>query len=173
MNSLAVQKKGTKENKVTTAGQDRFLCLRALREINSTATMLRGALQNVSNLIVSTQNVRNRLHERGLHARRSLRSPAIRHGNRARCVLWCQQHQNWTVDQWGQVLFTDESRFGLHPDSRRMLIWRLPGNAERLRNLQGVYKFQGASIMEWAGIMTNRKTYLFVVRGTQRANVYI
>ena len=85
--------------------------------------MLRGALQNVSNIIVSTKTVRNRLHERSLHARRPLRSPAIRHGNRARRVLWCQQHQNWTVDQWGQVLFTDESRFGLHPDSIRMLIW--------------------------------------------------
>ena len=27
--------------------------------------------------------------------------------------------------------------------------------------------------MVWAGIMTNRKTDLFLVRGTQRANVYI
>ena len=100
------------KQRVTTAGQDRFLSLRALRERNSTVTMLRGALQNVSNIIVSTQTVRNRLHESGLHACRPVRSPAICHGNRARRVLWCQQHQNWTVDQWRQVLFTDESCFG-------------------------------------------------------------
>ena len=74
------------KQRVTTAGQDRFLYLRALRDRNSTATMLIGALQNVSNIIVSTQTVRNRLHERGLHARRPLRSPAIRHGNRVRRV---------------------------------------------------------------------------------------
>ena len=43
--------------RVTTSGQDRFLFLRALRERTATATMLRGALQNVSNIIVSTQTV--------------------------------------------------------------------------------------------------------------------
>ncbi|KAJ4426717.1 hypothetical protein ANN_26515 [Periplaneta americana] len=31
------------------------------------------------------------------------------------------------MDQWGQVLFTDESPFGLHPDSRIVLTWRPPG----------------------------------------------
>ena len=95
--------------------------------------MLRSDLQNVSNVIVSTQTIRSRQHERGLNACQPLRFPAIHHGNRAHRVLWYQQHQNWTVDKWGQILFTDESRFSLHPDSRRMLIWRQPGDEERLR----------------------------------------
>ncbi|PSN34376.1 hypothetical protein C0J52_07828 [Blattella germanica] len=122
------------KSRVTTAAQDRFLHLRALRDRTSTANMLRSALQNVENVTVTTQTVRNRLHERGLNARRPLRCPAIRYGNRAPRVLWCRQHEDWTDNnQWGQVLFTDESRFSLRPDSRRLRIWRQPGAAERLR----------------------------------------
>ncbi|KAJ4441528.1 hypothetical protein ANN_11384 [Periplaneta americana] len=138
--------------RVTNAAQDRFLCLRALRGRTSTASMLRSALQNVGNVIVSTQIIRN-----GLHARRPLRCAVIRRGNREPRVLWCQ-HEDWTGDQWGQVLFTDESHFGLHPDSRRIRIWRQPGQAERLRYVQKVHKFQVGSIMIWGGIKANRKT---------------
>ncbi|PSN44382.1 hypothetical protein C0J52_10927 [Blattella germanica] len=84
------------KSRVTTAAQDRFLHLRALRDRTSTENMLRSALQNVENVTVTTQTVRNRLHERGLNARRPLRCPAIRYGNRAPRVLWCRQHEDWT-----------------------------------------------------------------------------
>ena len=40
-----------------------------------TATMLRSALQNVYNVIVTTQTVRNRLHEETLNSQCPLRSP--------------------------------------------------------------------------------------------------
>ena len=56
---------------------------------------------------------------------------------------------------------TDESRFGLHPDSRRTGIRRRPGNAERLSNVQEVHKFQGGYIMVCGGIMMNRKQSSF------------
>lgn len=161
------------KSRVTTAAQDRFLHLRALRDRTSTANMLISALQNVENVTVTTQTVRNRLHERGLNARRPLRCPAIRYGNRAPRVLWCRQHEDWTDNQWGQVLFTDESRFSLRPDSRRLRIWRQPGAAERLRYVQEVHKFQGGSIMVWGGIMAHRKTDLVLVGGHLGANRYI
>ncbi|PSN55393.1 hypothetical protein C0J52_11061 [Blattella germanica] len=111
------------------------------------ARVLNTGKGNVENVTVTTQTVRNRLHERGLNAHRPLRCPAIRYGNRAPRVLWCRQHEDWTDNQWGQVLFTDESRFSLRPDSRRLRIWRQPGAAERLRYVQEVHKFQGGSIM--------------------------
>ncbi|GFW45003.1 hypothetical protein TNCV_4513171 [Trichonephila clavipes] len=38
--------------------------------------------------------------------------------------LWCREHWNWKDNEWGRVLFTDESRFSLISDSHRILIWR-------------------------------------------------
>ncbi|GFV18300.1 hypothetical protein TNCV_4904521 [Trichonephila clavipes] len=35
--------------------------------------------------------------------------------------LWCREHRNWRDNEWGRVLFTDESRFSLSGDSHRIL----------------------------------------------------
>ena len=33
--------------------------------------------------------------------------------HRTRCLAWARQHVTWTRQQWGRVLFSDESRFTL------------------------------------------------------------
>ncbi|KAJ4446641.1 hypothetical protein ANN_13338 [Periplaneta americana] len=96
------------KSKVATAAQDRFLCLRAFRERISIASMLRSALQNVGNVVVSTQTIRNTLPERGLNARRSLACLAIRRVNREPRVLLCQQHENW-IDMINEHVWIDEN----------------------------------------------------------------
>ncbi|GFW87090.1 transposable element Tcb1 transposase [Trichonephila clavipes] len=37
--------------------------------------------------------------------------------HRRRRSLWCREHRNWRDNEWGRVLFTDESRFSLSSDS--------------------------------------------------------
>ncbi|GFU14787.1 hypothetical protein TNCV_2807051 [Trichonephila clavipes] len=59
------------------------------------------------------------LHD-ALFARCVLLTPA----HRRRRSLWCREHRNWRDNEWGRVLFTDESRFSLSSDSHRILIWR-------------------------------------------------
>ena len=64
---------------------------------------------------------------------------------------------------------SDQSGFGLHPDSRIICLWRRPGSAESLVDVQEVHKFQGIFIMTWRGIITNRKSELILVRGKMTA----
>ena len=71
---------------------------------------------------------------------------------------WSQQHINWMVEQWANVLFTDESRSGFQNDSLRIHIWREPGTRFEPSNIVQRDQFGGGSIMVWAGIMmTTRK----------------
>ncbi|GFX94692.1 HTH_Tnp_Tc3_2 domain-containing protein [Trichonephila clavipes] len=42
----------------------------------------------------------------------------------ARLKWWCREHGNLAVSDWGNVMFTDESRFALEPDDKRIRIWR-------------------------------------------------
>ena len=70
-------------------------------------------------------------------------------------------------------MFTDESRFGLHPDSRRIRVWRQPGAEHRLRNVQEVRTFQGGTIMVWGGIILGGRTDLVFLERTINANDYI
>ncbi|GFX62529.1 transposable element Tcb2 transposase [Trichonephila clavipes] len=37
---------------------------------------------------------------------------------------WATEHVNWRRNEWSNVLFSDESRFSVHPDNRRIFIWR-------------------------------------------------
>ncbi|GFS55075.1 transposable element Tcb1 transposase [Trichonephila clavipes] len=65
-----------------------------------------------------------RLHGGGLFARRPVRCVPLTPAHRRRRSLWYQEHWNWRDNEWGRVLFTDESRFSLSSDSHRILIWR-------------------------------------------------
>ncbi|GFU41469.1 transposable element Tcb1 transposase [Trichonephila clavipes] len=68
------------------------------------------------------------LHGGGLFSRRPVRCVPLTPAHRRRRSLWCREHRNWRDNEWGRVLFTDESRFSLSSDSHRILIWRERGS---------------------------------------------
>ncbi|GFX20794.1 transposable element Tcb1 transposase [Trichonephila clavipes] len=58
----------------------------------------------------------------GLFARRPVRCVTLTPAHRRRRSLWCREHRR-RDNEWGRVIFTDESRFSLSSDSR-ILIWK-------------------------------------------------
>ena len=81
--------------------------------------MLNNAFSATTGRRVSTQTVRNRLHDAQLHSRRPRRGPQLTPRLHAVRYRWAQQHAEWTRQNWHQVLFTDECRICLQPDNRR------------------------------------------------------
>lgn len=160
-------------SRITTPRQDRFLQITARAQPNATATQLVQRLRVEHQVLVSDQTVRRRLHESNLRSRRPLRVPPLRRGNRGRRLEWVRNHVDWGREQWSNVLFTDESRFGFHPDSRRTRVWRVPGRWSRLQNPQEVHPYQGGTIMVWAGIRLGGRTDLVWVRGNMTAERYV
>ncbi|GFV42221.1 transposable element Tcb1 transposase [Trichonephila clavipes] len=73
---------------------------------------------------ISRFTVTRRLHGGGLFVRRPVRCVPLTPAHRRRRSLWCREHRNWRDNEWGRVLFTDESRFSLSSESHRILIWR-------------------------------------------------
>ncbi|GFT06009.1 transposable element Tcb1 transposase [Trichonephila clavipes] len=41
---------------------------------------------------------------------------------------WATEHVNWRRNEWSSVLFSDMFRFSVHPDNRRIFIWRDHGS---------------------------------------------
>ncbi|GFU94977.1 hypothetical protein TNCV_2268391 [Trichonephila clavipes] len=74
--------------------------------------------------------VARRLHGGGLFARRPVRCVPLTPAHRRRRSPWCREHRNWRDNEWGRVLFTDESRFSLSSNSHRILIWREQGKPQ-------------------------------------------
>ena len=120
--------------KATTAVDDRYLRISARRNPESNATMLNNAFRAAIGRCVSTQTVRNRLHDVQLHSRRPWRGPYLTPTHHAARYRWVQKHAEWTRQNWHQVLFTDECRICLQPDTRRRRVWRQSDQAERLRH---------------------------------------
>ncbi|GFW06313.1 HTH_Tnp_Tc3_2 domain-containing protein [Trichonephila clavipes] len=115
---------GAGRPRATTSTDDWYIQLTARRNRTENATQLQRQLLLATRRRVSSQTVRNRLHEGGLYARRPMVCIPLTPRHRAARRRWAAEHRDWEQHDWSQVLFTDESRFGLECDTRRVLVWR-------------------------------------------------
>ncbi|GFV99171.1 transposable element Tcb2 transposase [Trichonephila clavipes] len=118
----------------TTPNEDRYLVLTARRHRNMNATLLQQHLRTATGATVSIQIIRNQLYGVGLYARRPMVCVKLtsRHHHDRR--EWATEHVNWRRNEWSNVLLSDESCFSVHPDNRRIFIWRDRGNLYIIRD---------------------------------------
>ncbi|GFU72628.1 transposable element Tcb2 transposase [Trichonephila clavipes] len=117
--------------------------------------------------------VARRLHGGGLFAPRPVRCVPLTPAHRRRRSLWCREHRNWRDNEWGRVLFTDESRFSLSSDSHRILIWRERGSRNHPSNIIERDKYGGRGVLVWGSIMLGTDLHIFdtgSVNGTRYCN---
>nr|CAH7762360.1 unnamed protein product [Callosobruchus chinensis] len=100
---------------VSTRREDRYIAQLARRERSVTVPVLRSQFQRTFNRVVSTATIRRRVLASGLRCRRPLRVPLLTARHRTARLQWARAYQDWLLPQWRNVLFSDESRFGLIP----------------------------------------------------------
>ncbi|GFU11882.1 transposable element Tcb2 transposase [Trichonephila clavipes] len=130
----AGRRPGQGRRRATTPNEDRYLVLTAPRHRNMNATFLQQHLRSATGTKVSTQTVRNRLHGVGLYARRPQVCVRLTSRHRRDCREWSTEHVNWRRNECSNILFSDESHFSVHPDNRRIFIWRDHGNLYIIRD---------------------------------------
>ncbi|GFU66478.1 transposable element Tcb2 transposase [Trichonephila clavipes] len=130
----AGRRPGQGRRRATTPDEDRYLVLTARRHRNMNATLLQQHFRLATGTMVSTQTVRNRLHGEGLYARRPMVCVRLTSRHRRDRREWATEHVNWRRNEWSNVLFSDESRFSVYPDNRRIFIWRDRGNLYIIRD---------------------------------------
>ncbi|GFW48963.1 transposable element Tcb2 transposase [Trichonephila clavipes] len=149
----------------TKPNEDRYLVLTAPRHRNMHATLLQQHLRLAAGTTVSTQSVRNRLHGVGLYLRQPIVCVRLTSRHRRDHREWATEHANWRINEWSNVLFSDESRFFVHPDNRRVFIWRDRG----IRNnpptfVHEIVRFCGGEVLVYGGISIDGRTYLYIIR---------
>lgn len=157
----------------TSAADDRYIQLTARRNRTDNATQLQRQFLGATGRRVSTQTIRNRLHRGGLYARRPMVCIPLTSSHRAARRRWAAEHHDWEQRDWGHVLFTDESRFSLESDTRRVLVWRERGTRNNPTFIRERSHYRRAGWMVWGGISIGGRTDLHIIRnGTLTARRY-
>ncbi|GFY35875.1 transposable element Tcb1 transposase [Trichonephila clavipes] len=76
---------------------------------------------------------------------------------------WAAEHQDWEQHDWSQVLFTDESRFSLECDTRRVLVWRDRGTRNNPAFVRERSQYRRAGWMVWGVISIGGRTDLHII----------
>lgn len=168
------RRQGSGRRRMTTQADDRFVIISSLRDRRSTAVCLKNDLQMVRRVNVSERTIRRRLGEAGLHSRRPAICPKLLPRHRQHRLRFARAHSDWTVEQWGNVLFTDESRICLRSPDGRERIYRRRNERYADCTISERMQYYGGSVMVWAGISTDARTDLvFVDNGALTARRYI
>lgn len=109
---------GTHENrprtgrrKITTDREDRLLIRQSLQDRKKTALELAAALSEGKSRSVSACTVRRRLIAAGLKGCKARKKPWLSEHNKKNRLQWALRHRDWTVEDWSNVLWSDESNF--------------------------------------------------------------
>ncbi|GFW11962.1 transposable element Tcb2 transposase [Trichonephila clavipes] len=150
--------------RATTPNEDRYLVLTARRHRNMNATLLQQHLRSATGTTVSTQIVRNRLHGVGLYPRRPMVCVRLTSRHRRDRREWETEHVNWRRNEWSNVLFSGESRFSVHPNNRRIFIWRECGSRNNPASVHESVRFGGGGVLVYGSISIDRRTDLYIIR---------
>jgi transposase len=97
--------------RVTSRRQDNHIRLVHLRNRFQTSNL---TVRNIPGLRpISSRTVRNRLREHNIRPRRPAIRPMLLPRHRTARLTWCRRYLRFRIQEWANILFTDESRFHL------------------------------------------------------------
>jgi transposase len=162
---LLIRRPGTGPRRKTYERDDRFVVSQSIRNRYLTAVEIRNHLQHVRNVNVSERTIRRRLNAANLVSRRPATGPELQRHHRVARLRFAREHENWNEDDWGRVLFADESRYCLRFPDGRQRVWRRTGERYTECTFSPRVSYRGGSVMVWAGISLQSHTELYLVPG--------
>ncbi|GFU94267.1 transposable element Tcb2 transposase [Trichonephila clavipes] len=160
----AGRRPGQDRRRATTPNADRYLVLTARRHRNMNATLLQQHFRPATGTTVSTQTVRNRLHGVGLYDRRPMVCVRLTSRHRRDRREWATEHVNWRRNEWSSALLSGESHFSVHPDNRRIFIWRECGSRNNPASVHESVRFCGGGVLVYGFISLDGRTDLYIIR---------
>ena len=117
------------------------------------------------------RTVRNRLIEAGMHGRIANKKPLLTERHRNARLVWARERVNWTVDQWRNCFFTDESPFHLIQCQQRRYVRRRGGTVMHPQHLRPTVHSSGGKIMVWGGF--SGRGHRSIVRTANKINAQV
>ena len=118
----------------------------------------------------SSRTIQRNLHIQGYYGCFAKKKPLVSEVNRKKRRFWSLARKNW-VEQWNEVIFSDESRFEIFDNDSHKWVWRRVDEKFRKECLQPtVQKSDG--IMVWGCFCKDQLGPLVLVEGRMTADTY-
>ncbi|PIC37922.1 hypothetical protein B9Z55_010100 [Caenorhabditis nigoni] len=133
----------------TTQSENRSIVALSRDDPRKSASEIHKEFLEVGGPKVTVQLVRRRLRDVGLRAHRPVSKPLISAKNRYLRMKFAKEHKDWDIDQWKQVLWSDESKFMLFGSDGKSYVRRPLGTRYKPEYQVPTVKHGGGCVMVW------------------------
>lgn len=123
-------------------------------------------------LRVSTRTIRRNLRRHDVAAFRPRKSPALNKRQMMVRYRWALAHQNWSAENWSQVIFTDETYVDLSPSPKPVHFWRRRHSQCSLQHSTQHKPFL-KRLLIWGSICHSGVGSMTIIAGSMTTPIYI
>jgi transposase len=121
---------------------------------------------------ISPITVRRRLNESGIEGTVRVRKPLLTKRHIKMRLEFCKKYQNWTVDDWKRVLWSDETKVNLHGSDGIVWTWKRKNEPLKQKHVKQTIKHD-KSIMVWGCFSSAGLGDLHIIEGVMTSPVYV
>lgn len=159
-------------SRITSKADDERIKLISKRNRKLTAPEIAAEFNQGRAKKISVSTVKRRLVEANLHGRVASRKPLLRRGNKQKRLQWAKLHRNWTINEWKNVLWSDESKFEVFGQKRRIFVRRSAQEKMLPDCIAPTVKHGGGSVLVWGCFSLAGMGDLIKIDGIMRKENY-
>lgn len=121
--------------------------------INATSQYRNMSLREIltdNGINVSRSTARRILHRHGIRGRIAAKKPGLTSRQAEIRLAWCNDHINWSINDWQKIIFSDEASVEIGGRSRTTIVWRMKGDRYKPQFTVPTFRSGRKSIMVWA-----------------------
>ncbi len=138
-----------------------------------TAQKLAKMMSEDKGIPISRFTVSRELHKAGMKSGTKKKKPFISEKNKKTRLQFAQAHKDWTVEDWKDVVFSDETKINRFGSDGCEWAWFRDKEGLQKRNVKQTVKHGGGGLMLWGCITVDGVGYLAEIEGTMDSDLYM
>jgi transposase len=137
-----------------------------------TAPQVAKRLEEIKDITISPQTVRNFLKRAGLKAVGKKKRPYLKHSHRKARMDFAEKYQHWTVEDWKRVIWSDETKINRFGSDGKKWVWKRQGEQLNKRLIEPTFKHGGGSLMMWGCMSWEGVGFAAKIDGRMDSDLY-
>lgn len=162
---------GSGRKRKTSSRDDREIVAMAVKDRFLSSPEISTQFCESSGIQVSKWTVCRRLDEAGLRSRRPAKKPLLTQKMRNARLQWAKARSYWSKRHWGDVIFSDESKFNLIGPDGGARVRRRAGERYDSSCVQSTVK-HSPYVMVWGAITKHGVGEIIILNGTVDSQAY-